>query len=49
MICELVEDEAGRARMGHVARELAVAQFDRPHSYEATVDLIRSLIAERSK
>ena len=49
VICELVEDEAGRARMGHVARELAVAQFDRPHSYEATVDLIRSLIAERSK
>ena len=49
VICELVEDEAGRARMGRVARELAAAQFDRPHSYEATVDLIRSLIAERSK
>ena len=35
--------------MGRVARELAAAQFDRPHSYETTVDLIRSLIAERSK
>lgn len=49
VICELVEDEAGRARMGRVARELAAAQFDRPHSYEATVDLIRGLISERTK
>ena len=49
VICELVEDETGRARMGRVARELAAAQFDRPHSYEATVDLIRGLISERTQ
>lgn len=49
VICELVEDYVGRARMGRVARELAAAQFNRPHSYEATVDLIRGLIAGHAK
>lgn len=49
VICEFVEDYVGRARMGRVARELAAAQFNRPHSYEATVDLIRGLIAGRAK
>ena len=41
----LAADTEGRAAMGRRAREVAEAQFDRSHSYQATIDLIRSLIA----
>lgn len=43
-IVELYEDEEKRAVMGQKARQIAQEQFDRPHSYNAIVELIESLI-----
>ena len=44
VLVDLAGDPARRAAMGERARAVAEEQFDRAHSYEATVDLIRRLL-----
>lgn len=45
----LLDDPARSAAMGAAARRVAEAEFDRSHSYQATVDMIRELIAKRRR
>ena len=44
VLVDLAGDPARRAAMGERARAVAEEQFDRAHSDEATVDLIRRLL-----
>ena len=43
-ILDLVGDDEKRAAMGLIARRIAEEQFDQPTSYQAIVELVRSLV-----
>ena len=46
-LLELAAAPDARAQMGARARAVAEEQFDRPHAYRKTVELIDRLIEER--
>ena len=43
-LAALIDDPDKRAAMGTIARTVAENQFDQPHSYQAIVQLVRSLV-----